>query len=177
MPANLRLSVVAVSTLAFVATVACTQPAVEPAMEERAAPANPLHGVWSVTTITPADGSPTIDPAHASLYIFVDGYYSAVYTNTADPRAASAMAFEPTPEEQVAQHDSLIVNTGTYEVSGSTITYRPIIAKIPEFVGGYATDEFSIDGDTVTLTTTAVGSADGTAMANVGESMTLRRIQ
>ena len=85
--------------------------------------------------------------------------------------------FVPTPEEMVAQYESIIVNTGTYEITGSTVTFRPVIAKSPGFVGGQATAELQITGDALTLTFQSIVSADGTSPPRVERSMTLRRVE
>ncbi len=159
--------------LGLIGPVACGQtPPSEPE-----APVNPLQGVWSTTASDPGDGSPVIDPSQPGLYIFVEGYYSAVYAPGAEPRVPSEIPFQPTPEEMVAQHESIIVNTGTYEISGSTVTFRPIIAKSPGFVGGHSTSEFRIDGDTLTLTIQTVVAADGSSAPNLGGSLTFRRVE
>ncbi len=139
-------------------------------------PPNPLLGVWSVTAMT--DGGTTSDPSQPGLIIFTEGHYSAVYSLGDAPRPLSADRFVPTPEEKIAQYDTIIVNTGTYEVSGSTITSRPMIARSPEFVGGDSTMDFQIDGDVLTLTLQSVVSMDGVSAPDVsGSSMTLRRIE
>ena len=173
MPFRLRPFPTSVVLLGLIATVSCNQaPPPDPA-----APANPLQGVWSLTASDPGDGSPVIDPSQPGLYIFVEGYYSAVYAPDAAPRMAAEITFQPTPEEMVAQHESIIVNTGTYEISGATVTFHPIIAKSPGFVGGQATSEFRIDGDALTLTGRTVVGADGTSAPNVTGSLTLRRVE
>ncbi len=78
----------------------------------------------------------------------------------------------------VAQYQTIIVNTGTYDVSGSTITYRPIIAKSPEFVGGHSTMDYAIDGNTLTLNNTSVVSVDGMSPpTDVSGTIRLRRIE
>ena len=173
MPFRLRPFPASVVLLGLIATVSCSQsPPPDPAAQ-----ANPLQGVWSLTASDPGDGSPVIDPSQPGLYIFVEGYYSAVYAPDAAPRVPAEITFQPTPEEMVAQHESIIVNTGTYEISGSTVTFRPIIAKSPGFVGGQATSEFRIDGDALTLTGRTVVGADGTSAPNVTGSLTLRRVE
>ena len=173
MPFRLRSFPASAVLLGLIATVSCDQaPPPDPA-----APANPLQGVWSLTTSDPGDGSTAIDPSQPGLYIFAEGYYSAVYAPGAAPRMPSEITFQPTPEEMVAQHESIIVNTGTYEISGSIVTFRPIIAKSPGFVGGQATSEFRIDGDALTLTGRTVVGADGTSAPNVTGSLTLRRVE
>ena len=154
-------------------TVACSQ--APPAESET--PANELQGVWSLTASDPGDGSPAIDPSQPGLYIFAEGYYSAVFAPGAEPRVPAETAFEPTDDEMVAQHRSIIVNTGTYEVSGSTVTYRPVIAKSPAFVGGHSTAEFRVEGDVLTLAVQTVMSANGASPATVGGVLTFRRVE
>ncbi len=139
-------------------------------------PAHPLQGAWSVTSIEPADGSAVIDPAQPGLYIFAGEHYSAFYTPGATPRAPSAAAFAPTPEEIAAQYASIIVNTGTYEISGSTITFRPTLARSPELAGGSTGANFQIEGDVLTLGVLPVVAANG-ASAGGGATLTLRRVE
>ncbi|MCH8948692.1 MAG: lipocalin-like domain-containing protein [Acidobacteria bacterium] len=165
-------------TLSLLVTLITLTAFTGPAMAEPTVPTNPLLGVWSMTTMTPGGGE-TIDPSQPGLFIFTEAYYSAVYTLGADPRPLSVAAFNPTSDEMVAQHDTIIVNTGTYEASGSTITFRPMVAKSPEFIGGHSTMDFQINGDVLTLTVQSVVAADGvsTAADAPGSSMTLRRIE
>jgi len=62
-------------------------------------------------------------------------------------------AQEPTNEEKISAFDSLIANTGTYEISGSTLTIHPIVARNPNFMaGGSDKYQFRIEGTTLTLT-------------------------
>ncbi len=140
-----------------------------------AALAHPLVGAWSVATQTPPTGA-TIDPSQPGLWIFTKGHYSAVYSIGAEPRPLAATTFNETDEETVALYDTIIVNSGTYEVSGSTITLRPMIAKSQGYVGGRSTIDFEIAGDVLTLTTRNVTSPGGVSPSNTaGSSMTLRR--
>ena len=140
-------------------------------------PTNPLQGAWLITAIEPGDGSGVIDPAQPGLYIFAREHYSVVYAPGAEPRASSAAAFAPTQEEMLAQYGSFIVNTGTYEISGSTVTFRPMIARSPEFVGGQSAGSFDVEGDVLTLRLMNVTAANGMDAPNVGGSMMLRRLE
>jgi len=170
-----RVVPAAVALVVLVATASCGQ---TPTPAEPSATANPLFGVWSMTAMTPGDGGATIDPSQPGLFIFTEEYYSAVYSLGADPRPLSAAGFNPTSEEKVAQHDTIIVNTGTYETSGCIITFRPMVAKSPEFIGGHSTVDFQINGDVLTLTVQSVEAADGVSAPGApGSSMTLRRIE
>ncbi len=176
MQLRLRVLPISLALMVLAVTASCGQvPDPEPAATP--APVNPLQGVWSVTAIDPGDGSAAIDPSQPGLYIFAEGHYSAVFAPGGEPRVNSATAFVPTSEEMLAQYQSIIVNTGTYEISGSTVTFRPIIAKSPEFVGGQETSEFQTSGDLLTLSLTSVVAVDGGEAPNAGGTMTLRRIE
>ncbi len=160
-------------TVVLVTAASCGQ---APAPVEPSAPVNPLLGAWSMTTMTPAGGEATIDPSQPGLFIFTEGHYSAVYSLGADPRPLSAVEFTPTAEEKTAQYDTIIVNTGTYEASDTTITFRPMVAKSPEFIGGHTTMDFQITGDVLTLTVQSLVAANKVSLPEVaGELMTLRR--
>ena len=165
---QLRAFHVGLALVVLATTTSCTT---------RTTPANPLQGAWSVTAIEPGDGSALIDPAQPGLYIFGRDHYSAVYAPGAAPRVSSAAAFAPTTEEILGQYGSIIVNAGTYEISASTVTFRPMIARSPEFVGGQSAASFEIEGDVLTLRTMNVTAANGTSAPAVGGSMTLRRLE
>lgn len=162
--------------LAFLlCSLSCSPP---PEQEtESAAPTNPLIGVWSVSTVTPGGGGETISPAQPGLFIFTEGHYSAIYSLGSDPRPRSTASFTPTAEEKIAQYDTIIVNAGTYEVTGSTITMKPMVARSPEFVGGTATADFQIAGDVLTLINQSVVDSTGAAPPQALGSMTLQRLE
>ena len=75
----------------------------------------------------------------------------------------------------------MTVNAGTYEVTGSTATLRPLFALVPEFVGGSAEHEYELSGDTLTLRWGRTLAADGveSAFSAAGEwwELTLVRIR
>jgi len=143
---------------------------------EVASLATDLVGVWSLTAVDPGDGSPVIQPSQPGLYIFAQDYYSAVYAPGSELRVKSATSFQPTEEEMIAQYETIIVNTGRYEISGSTVTFRPVIAKSPGFVGGYQVSTFRIAGDTLVLTADTLVSVDGVSPSDFRGSLTLVRV-
>ncbi len=164
--------------IVLVAATAFAQVPYPPSPSPYAALAHPLVGAWSVATQTPPSTGATIDPSQPGLWIFTKGHYSAVYSIGAEPRPHAASTFNATNEEKVALYDTIKVSSGTYEVSGSTITLRPMIAKSQGYVGGRSTMEFEIAGDVLTLTTRNITSAGGVSPSDgAGSSMTLRRIE
>lgn len=142
-----------------------------------ATPSNELVGVWSLVAVDPGDGSPLIDPSQPGLYIFADEHYSAVFVPGPEPRMKAAVSFQPTDEEMIEEYETIIVNTGTYEISGSTVTFRPILAKSPGFVGGHQMSTFRISGDTLVLTQDMLVSVDGVSPPDFGGSLTLLRVE
>src|SRR5712692_5501730 len=117
------------------------------------APKKPLEGVWKVveSVVTGANASTNANP-QPSLFIFAKTHYSMMLVPGNQPRALFK-AQEPTNEEKIPAFDSFIANTGTYEVTGSTLTIRPIVARYPNFMaGGFEKYQFRIEGNTLWLT-------------------------
>lgn len=165
------------------ALVGCTpsEPAQGAASEGAAAPEaeaarGPLEGVWSVVAVDPTD-APVVDPAQPGLLIFTESHYSSVYTPGAEARVKSAASFQPTDEEMLAQYQSIIVNSGTYEVDGDGLVFLPIIAKSPGFVGGYLSATFSVSGDTLVIRNEHLFDLEGAELPDFGEVLTLVRIE
>ncbi len=98
-----RIVPAAIALIVLVTTASCGQ-APAPAPAEPSAPANPLHGVWSMTAMISGGGEAKIDPSQPGLFIFTKGHYSAVYSLGEDPRPLSVAGFDPTSEEKVAHH-------------------------------------------------------------------------
>ncbi len=145
-------------------------------MSSAATSAWPLEGAWVVTSLQSSDGA-AIDPAGPGQFIFLNGRYSAVYTVGVTERRKSEKAFDPTEEEMVEQYETIIVNSGTYQVKGNELMLRPFVAKSPEYIGGSSTREFSVDGDTLTTKTRQLTSANGISPEGaIGSTMTLRRV-
>lgn len=161
----------------FLAVVAHLSGCSGPPRAQVGSMAGPLEGVWSVVAVDPMDGSGVIDPAQPGLYIFSGSHYSSVYNPTAEPRVKSVTSFTPTPDEMVAQYETIIVNSGSYELAGESFTLRPMIAKSPGFVGGYLTGTFSLSGDTLVLRNQHLFDLDGVELPGFGEVLTLVRIE
>ena len=128
---------------------------------------SPIDGVWRITEIVTTGANPqNIASPQPSLVIFTRGHYSWLNVNGTTPRKQRAAAATPgklTDAEKVAAYDEwqpFTANTGTFEVKGSTLTRRPMVAKN---VGPMApganpiAQEFKVDGNTLTLSGPAPG--------------------
>jgi hypothetical protein len=69
------------------------------------------------------------------LFIFTKNHCSMMYVPSDRPRALFK-AEEPTNADKIPAFDSFLANSGTYEVSCSTLTIRPIVARYPNFMAG-----------------------------------------
>ena len=109
-------------------------------------------GVWQVKEIARQGGSgPITDKPLPSIIIFTRSHYSMVWVFDTEPPRSFATRWSPTDAEKIERFDSLVVNSGTYEVEGNVLTAHPIVARIPEFVGGTLTCEYRIENDVMEL--------------------------
>ena len=119
---------------------------------------SPLHGVWRVQeVVVTGDRASTATKAQPGLWIFTAGHYSALFIAGPDRRPqfeGSGEPVKPTQAEKAARYDQwqlLTAQSGTYQVQGSTITTRPIVAKNESVMSGpLRTADFKIDGTTLT---------------------------
>ena len=95
------------------------------------------------------------------LHIFAKRHYSMVWMPVQERPADSAEKWVLTDEEKVRAFSSIIVNSGTYELTDSTIVTHPVVAKTPEFMGGMAIHEYAIRGDTLRMTLLDAYTHDG----------------
>ncbi len=112
-----------------------------------------LEGVWKITEsiVTGEDSSSNSHP-QPSLIIFSQKHYTMMLVPGNKPRALFKDT-NPTDEERLSAFDPFIANGGTYEVAGSTLTIRPVVAKNPNFMaGGSLKYQFRVEGNTLWLT-------------------------
>ena len=127
-----------------------------------------IEGVWRVVEITISD-SPAgrQDPFAAfpvgthtnfqpELMIFTGRHYSRTTDTAARPRPTTPYKTpgKPTLEELQAEWGPFVANAGTYEVSGTTVTLRAIVAKNPRAQRdkNFTTLTFKIEGNNLWLT-------------------------
>ena len=128
--------------------------AVAPSMAAGQGPArHPVEGAWKVVEIVVtgdrAENTPSPQPG---LVIFGHKHYSMMWVRGGKARAPYAGEV-PTTEEKVMAFDSLVANSGSYDISGSTMSVRPTVSRNPNFMaGGSSKYEFRVEGSNLWLT-------------------------
>ena len=126
---------------------------------------SPVEGVWKIAEWVlpgrnPTEEGATITNPETGIVIFTRGYYSQLVVRGAQPRAAIERAKVPqtlTDAEKLARYEHwrpVTANSGTYEVEGSTLFVRVMVAKNVDVSTDAASIEltFKFDGpDTLWL--------------------------
>lgn len=137
-------------------------------------------GVWQIKEIGRQNVKDSItDKPFPNILIFTPHHYSMVWVFGENARRAFSKHWKPTDAEKIERFDSMVVNAGTYEIEGSTLTVHPVVARIPGFVGGKLICEFHVDRDTMKLRFIDEYSYDGVQAPWVksgGHVLTLVRI-
>jgi len=153
-----RVSIILLAALVTaLVPMACCRKAQAPAK-------HPIEGVWKIVEImNVGPEGETVNPApQPSLYIFTAKHYSMIWIPGREPRQGSAKIWFPTKDEKVRDFDTFITNSGTYELTDSTFTTHPEVAKTPEYMGGRGVFKYRVTADTLWLTNVDIYSADGT---------------
>ncbi len=104
--------------------------------QSRSSAPSSVEGVWKIAEIvtTGANASTNSNP-HPSLIIFARGHYSFLSVNGAQPRPKFEPAKDPknlTDAEKIARYEQwspFTANAGTYQIKGTMLTRRPLVAK------------------------------------------------
>jgi hypothetical protein len=140
--------------LAFLILTSCNQPTKKVPTE--------IVGVWQIKDISSQSTNKSLTKdSIPSLFIFTPQHYSMVWVLSDDPQRSYAERWKPTDTEKIRRYDSFVVNSGTYEIKDSFLTAYPIIARVPEFMGGKLVCEFKVEGDTLQLKLVDEYSFDG----------------
>jgi hypothetical protein len=117
--------------------------------------ATPVDGAWRVVEARTADG--TLVHNQPGIRLFKDGYTSFVRVSGTGPRPALPDA-TGTAEQLLAVWGPFTAVTGTFEVSGQTITERTLVGKAPGqmgVAGTFNTITYRVSGDSLWLSLTA----------------------
>jgi hypothetical protein len=123
--------------------------------------AEELQGAWRVVEIGFGDPpSAASEPIQPGILLFAGNYYSYTLLTRARPYLPQG----PTaPEEIVAVWDPFTANAGTFQISGNTMTRRPLVAKNPNAMGPGIFNEYTFRLSADTLWVTTVGTEAGPA--------------
>lgn len=130
--------------LAFLATAAFAQ--LKP---------TPLTGTWRVTGAkTTGPNARTVTNPAPGLLIFTGNHYSRLLITTEEPRVALKDQAKASAAELVATWGPFNAASGTYEISGSNLICRPLVAKNPQVMapGAEIVYTFKLEGNTLTTT-------------------------
>jgi hypothetical protein len=131
-----------------------------------------IQGVWRIVEITTTNpdagatgGYPkgTHTNVQPGVMIFTAKHYSQNLDIAGQPRPTIGfkVAGKPTAEEMQSQWGPFQAGAGTYELSGTTLTTRIIVAKNPAIQGkGFVRYSINLDGQH--LWTTALENMEGT---------------
>jgi hypothetical protein len=114
-----------------------------------------LEGAWRVDQVaTTGPGGGTNGAPQPGLLLFTGRHYSYTLVTSDAPRPAPGVGLA-SAEELLAVWSPFSANAGTFEVSGSTMTRRPIVAKSPDAMaqGAYNEYTFRLSADTLWITT------------------------
>lgn len=121
----------------------------------------PIMGVWKVVRIDVEDDPAGVpysgglesnpDPL-PSQFIFTRSHYSIVWMGGKQAMRSFAKRWHPTDEEKLQRFAEVGMNTGTYTVDESRITVYPVVARVPEYMGGHMSYEYSWSGENLVLT-------------------------
>ncbi len=94
----------------------------------------PLTGTWRASEIqTTGPNARTNGSPQPGLYIFTGGHYSIVAVSSQAPRPDVGNRPQDDPNLTVAQllaaWGPFAAHSGTYEISGDSVTLRPVVAK------------------------------------------------
>ncbi len=124
-----------------------------------------------------ADGKRIDVPTHESLFIFAEGYYSIGYAFGDAGSAPYAERWHPSDREKIDRFGSVIVNAGSYRLSGSQVEAHPLFAIAPEFVGGEGVFSFALVADTLELKWERSIAFDGLEYPSLGTVTLLRLVR
>jgi hypothetical protein len=122
-----------------------------------------LTGAWRLTEMKRTGRNAETLKNPTGLLIFTSKHWSRMYVDSDQPRPEIRDLGKAAAAEIVATWGPFVAASGTYEVSGNTLTCRALIAKNPNVMGSgnFSVYTFKIEGNTLTMTDTR--SSAGTA--------------
>jgi len=116
-----------------------------------------LDGAWRVVEVeTTGPGARTVESPQPGLLLFIGRYYSYTFVTSDGPRPLLPPG-PATAEDLATLWNPFTANAGTFEVAGSTMYRRPLVAKSTDAMAPGAFNQYSfiLSADTLWITTTA----------------------
>ena len=129
-----------------------------------------IQGVWRIVEVTITNPNPnpgalskgTHTNLQPALLIFTATHYSTITDTSAKPRPTAPFKdpAKPTAEEMQAAWGPFGANAGTYELVGTTLTRRVLVAKNPAVQGAKTPSRATIklEGNNLWITTTELST-------------------
>ena len=117
-----------------------------------------LAGAWRVTEVTTTGPNGTTNSnLQPRLVLFTGTHYARVGVTSPSPRSLPAAGAGFAPESLLLeQWGPFAADAGTYQVNGTEVTLRSIVAKNPAIMSSdgrfFVTYTFRIEGNSLTLT-------------------------
>jgi hypothetical protein len=123
--------------------------------------AQDLEGAWRVTEVVTTGRLARIHSTpQPGLLLFTGRYYSYMLVTSDQPRPDPPRGYASV-EEMLDVWSPFTANAGTFEVSGSSMTRRPMVAKSPDTMAQGAFNEYTFRLSADTLWVTTVGTEGG----------------
>ena len=138
--------------LALLLFASCaSQPVPEPS--PKLAPAPTVEGVWKIEEVEVIGGpNAGVHAPQAGLVIFTKQYYSSIRIERSTPRAMWKKD-PPTQAEILDAFNGFGADSGTYELNGTTMVFRPTICETPNLMAGASvTFDCQLQADSLILT-------------------------
>ena len=118
---------------------------------------SPIEGVWQAVEVNltgPGARTITIAEPRPNLMIATGTHYARVEVQAEGPRPVIADIAKASADELRAVWGPFVGEAGTYDVSGSTLTMRPIAAKNPAAMvtGAFITYALRTEGNVLWVT-------------------------
>ena len=126
-------------------------------------PETKLQGAWRLTEVRRTGPNPVtkLNP-QPGLMLFAGNYYGRMDVTSDQPRPDTpADRAKASGAELFAAWGPFTANSGTYELSGGTLTTHPVVAKSAQFMrpGNFNTYSYKLEGNTLWMT--SVGTQNG----------------
>ncbi|HTP33540.1 MAG TPA: hypothetical protein VMJ75_15280 [Candidatus Acidoferrales bacterium] len=121
----------------------------------------PLAGVWQVVErSTSGPRAATNSNPQPGLFLFTEKHYSIVYDHSDTPRPDVDFS-TASDAEKLAVLMPMQAQSGTYEISGATVTLHPVVVMITRYLHSGYSPKFTFQVEGKTLVMTQIQSPNG----------------